>query len=153
MILPGRKHPPHLPSLSRVTTILLLTICTKDRRKLLANEPVHQLLRRAWIENNEYPVGRYVILPEHIHVFVGENHMARYPLSNWVAAWKTYVTLRWPRPNDRPIWQRSFWDRQIRSSDGYDGKWFYVRLNPVRHGLVEHPDDWQFHGMINILSW
>jgi hypothetical protein len=31
-------------------------------------------------------------------------------------------------------------------------KWLYVRNNPVRHGLVEHPDDWPFQGVMNILG-
>ena len=91
-------------------------------------------------------------MPEHIHVFVGEGHLARYRLENWIAAWKSFVSRRWPGVDEKPIWQRSFWDRQIRSSDEYDQKWLYVRNNPVRHGLVENPDEWPFQGAINILS-
>jgi hypothetical protein len=42
-------------------------------------------------------------MPDHIHFFVGENHAARYQLANWIAAWKTFVSLRWPTPKDKPI--------------------------------------------------
>jgi putative transposase len=91
-------------------------------------------------------------MPEHIHVFVGDGNLARYRLENWVASWKSFVSRRWPEVSEKPIWQRNFWDRQIRSSDEYDQKWLYVRNNPVRHGLVESPDDWPFQGAINILS-
>jgi REP element-mobilizing transposase RayT len=91
-------------------------------------------------------------MPEHIHAFVGEGCLARYRLENWVAAWKSFVSRRWPDAYEKPIWQRSFWDRQIRSSDQYDQKWLYVRNNPVRRGLVENADDWPFQGAINILS-
>ncbi len=153
MIFRDRKHPPHLTPLDHKPVVLLITVCAKNRRKILAHEWVHQLMLRAWSLCDDYPVGRYVILPDHIHAFVGENYLARYQLANWVAAWKSFVSLRWPTPKDKPIWQRSFWDRQIRSSDSYDQKWLYVRNNPVRHGLVRHPDDWPFQGSINSLSW
>jgi REP element-mobilizing transposase RayT len=33
---------------------------------------MHRLLRDAWELHDDYPVGRYVIMPEHIHLFVGE---------------------------------------------------------------------------------
>jgi putative transposase len=63
-----------------------------------------------------------------------------------------FVSRRWPDVHEKPISQRSFWDRQIRSGDEYDQKWLYVRDNPVRDRLVENPDDWPFQGSINILS-
>ena len=152
MILPDRKHPPHLVPLDREMVILLVTVCTKNRRKILAREWVHQLIRRSWILNDSYCVGRYVIMPEHIHAFVGEGSRARLRLENWVAAWKSLVSRRWPNVHEKPIWQRSFWDRQIRNGDQYDQKWLYVRNNPVRYGLVENLDEWPFQGAMNILS-
>ena len=152
MILPDRKHPPHLVPLDREMVILLVTVCTKNRRKILAYEWVHQLIRQSWMRCDDYCVGRYVIMPEHIHAFVGEGNLARYRLENWVAAWKSFISRRWPNVYEKPIWQRSFWDRQIRTSDQYDQKWLYVVNNPVRHGLVETPDAWPFQGAMNILS-
>ena len=107
---------------------------------------MHSLLRDAWHFHDDYPVGRYVIMPEHIHLFVGENDSSFVSLPDWVAKWKGYVTRRWLRYEDRPIWQRSFWDRQLLGSAAYESKWIYVRWNPVRHGLVDHPDDWPFQG-------
>ena len=111
MILPNRKHPPHLPSLEAATPTLLVTVCTKHRRKILANATAHALLREAWETYDDFSVGRYVILPDHIHLFVGDSDVARYGLDRWVGAWKAYVSRRWPSDVDRPIWQRSFWDR------------------------------------------
>jgi putative transposase len=153
MIFRDRKHPSHLTPLDHHAVVLLLTVCTQNRRKILAHEWVHQLIRRSWTQCDDFPVGRYVIMPDHIHAFVGENRSTSLQLVNWVAAWKSFVSLRWPSPKHKPIWQRSFWDRQIRSSDGYDQKWLYVRNNPVRHGIVKDPDDWPFQGSMNILSW
>jgi len=135
----SRKHPPHLPSLDRPATILLLTTCTKNRKQILACDEMHRLVRSAWKLHDDFPVGRYVIMPEHIHLFIGENNTSSVSLPNWVAKWKGYVTRRWHRSNDRPIWQRSFWDRQLLGSATYESKWIYVHWNPVRHGLVAQP--------------
>jgi hypothetical protein len=78
MIFQDRKHPPHLPTLETATPTLLITVCTKYRRKILANPTTHALLREAWQTYNDFSVGRYVILPDHIHLFVGDSDLAPY---------------------------------------------------------------------------
>jgi putative transposase len=67
--------------------------------------------------------------------------------------WKALVTRRWSNPDDRPIWQKSHWDRQLRREQAYHEKWEYVRWNPVRHDLVERPEDWPYQGEMNELIW
>jgi len=152
MILPDRKHPPHLPSLRSFSAILLVTVCTKNRRKLLANRNAYDLLLEAWNVYDDFSVGRYVVLPDHIHLFVGDNELAPRDLPHWVGAWKAYVSRRWPNQAEQPIWQRSFWDREIWSDQAYDAKWLYVRNNPIRHGLVKHSDDWPYQGVLNAVG-
>jgi hypothetical protein len=55
------------------------------------------------------------------------------------------------KTDDRPLWQRDFWDTQLRSSDSYEQKWEYVRYNPVRHKLCLMAADWPFQGEIHQL--
>jgi putative transposase len=45
------------------------------------------------------------------------------------------------------------WDTQLRTGNSYDAKWEYVKCNPMRHGLVRHPEEWPFKGELNPLSW
>jgi putative transposase len=68
---PGRKHPPHFPPIERHNTaiIVFLTVCTKQRKDVLANERTHELLCAAWTTKPSWLVGRYVIMPDHIHLF------------------------------------------------------------------------------------
>ena len=73
--------------------------------------------------------------------------------SNNIIKWKAHVRRGWPYQEDEPIWERSFWDHQLRNGDSYDVKWLYVRNNPVRHGLVKNADDWPFQGKVNDLAW
>ena len=75
------------------------------------------------------------------------------PLKKWVSFWRNQVTRVWPQRNQTPIWQRDYWDRQLRRHESYSQKWNYVVNNPVRHGYVAHAEDWPFQGELNVLSW
>jgi putative transposase len=103
MIFRDRRHPPHLPTSETAAPVLLLTVCTKNRRAILANAAAHALLREAWQAYTDFSVGRYVILPNHIHLFVGDNDVAAQSLARWVAAWKAYVSRRWHGQTERPF--------------------------------------------------
>ena len=62
---------------------------------------------------------------------------------NWVNFWRNHVTRASPRRNQTPIWQRDYWDRQLRRHESYAQKWKYVA----------HAEDWRFKGELNVLSW
>jgi hypothetical protein len=57
----GRKYPVHQPVQYRFNTpvIVFLTVCTKNRKSILTNEPAHQLLLEAWNTADSWNVGRY----------------------------------------------------------------------------------------------
>lgn len=150
-----RKHPPRHPmiDLDNRSNILLLTVCVKDRKPILCRPWLMGLLCEVWKPRDHWAAGRFVILPDHIHVFCSPMMCGRLSLERWVAAWKSFVSRNWQLPHERPLWQRSFWDRQIRSGEGYDDKWAYVRSNPVRHGLVRDSEEWPFQGEVHKLVW
>jgi putative transposase len=75
------------------------------------------------------------------------------PLLQWVSYWKSISARRWPRPEEAPVWQRHFWDTQLRRGESYEEKWQYVRENPVRAGLVTDTHDWPYQGVLNELRW
>jgi REP element-mobilizing transposase RayT len=150
---PERKHPAHHPPLEQHNKpiIIFLTVCTKDRRKILASEKVSRALIAVWKSSNHWKVGRYVIMPDHIHLFcspVGKEHES---ISKWVAYWKRSISRTLPEL--QPIWQRDCWDTQLRRHENYTGKWYYVRNNPVRAGLVKEVDQWEYQGELNVLTW
>jgi putative transposase len=151
----GRKHPVHLPSLDRFNTpiIIFLTVCTKDRKPILANDAAHQLLLDAWKIQPSWLVGRYVIMPDHVHLFCAPERFPPISIGPWVKFWKSHAARYWPHRQDAPIWQRHFWDTQLRRSENYDQKWEYVRQNPVRAGRVEESAIWPYQGELNVLEW
>jgi len=43
---------------------------------------------------------------------------------------------------ERGIRQRRFWEHQIRNETDLRRHMDYIHYNPVKHGLVEHVEDW-----------
>jgi len=151
----GRRRPARQPvfDADNISPILFLTVCTAGRRRILADAEIHGILRGAWKMAEHWSVGRYVILPDHIHLFCAPATQAITPVKKWVQYWKALVARAWPRPDEQPIWQVDAWDTQLRKGESYSDKWAYVRENPVRHGLVRSPDDWPYQGEMNVLEW
>jgi len=48
------------------------------------------------------------------------------------------------RKGDSGIWQRRFWEHHIRDRADWEAHVKYCWTNPVKHGLVERPEDWPF---------
>jgi REP element-mobilizing transposase RayT len=136
-----------------LSPLIFLTVCMKDRKKILANHAAHQLLLNAWARADQWRVGRYVLMPDHLHLFCSPARHPAMPLRAWMQYWKTLVSRSWPQPDQHPIWQQDAWDTQLRSGEGYSEKWEYVRANPVRAGLVADPDAWPYQGEMNVLHW
>jgi putative transposase len=89
-------------------------------------------------------IGRYVIMPDHIHLFVrGRDDFL---LQQWTRVLKR--SLSKAISAGAPHWQKGFFDHLIRHSESYSKKWEYVRQNPVRARLVKEPDDWPWQGEI-----
>ena len=151
----GRKHPIHTLAHERFNTpiVIFVTVCTKDRKALLANPEAHMVLLDAWKTPNAWLVGRYVIMPDHLHLFCAPADLVPQPLDKWVNFWKSAAARRWPHRAEAPIWQRHFWDTQLRRGESYDAKWGYVVANPVRAGLVRQSNDWPYQGEVQLLRW
>ena len=150
-----RRYPARrsLHDLGHRSNIVFVTVCTKDRKPILATPEVHDLLRSCWSEADGWLVGRYVILPDHLHLFCAPAQRENISVKKWVTFWKFLATRRWPDVEQKPIWQRDLWDRQLRQGDSYEAKWDYVRANPVRHGLVGDVAAWPYQGEMHVLPW
>jgi putative transposase len=119
---------------------------------LLATRACHDAIVNAWQQAGAWLVGRYVVMPNHLHLFCAPNRIDSPSLERWMRFWKSLVTRALGKRGGE-VWQRHHWDRQLRSSESYDQKWEYVRNNPVRHGYVTDADDWPYQGILNELRW
>jgi REP element-mobilizing transposase RayT len=135
-------------------------MCTKGRRAVLARDEVAGVLIDEWRGSHKrhgWAVGRYVIMPDHVHFFCRPERDAR-KLSEFIGAWKSWTSrkinaLGGPRSATAAtaLWQREFFEHVLRSTESYGEKWNYVFDNPVRAGLVSTPREWKYAGEIQTL--
>ena len=153
--------PQRKPRLSRLqktffkVPVYFITLCTHERQKLLASPSAHETFRVFCRSAAAHGVcvGRYVLMPDHIHLFVAI--AATGPeVSLWLKSLKNYLskTLR-AAGCPAPLWQKGFFDHVMRSADSYAEKWEYVLAIPVRAGLVASVEQWPYQGEINDLRF
>ena len=127
--------------------VYFVTFCTKSGRTALANIAVNGAVtsygREA--ERRGIALGRYVIMPDHIHLFVAGPF--DFDLGLWVRGLKRVVAAAVTGGRE-DLWQRGFFDHVIRRSESFEQKWQYVYHNPVRAGLVSRADEWPYQGEI-----
>ena len=103
-------------------------------------------------------VGRYVVMPDHVHLFVGFGAGAGTTLGTWIKGLKRQLDgallslgrepAAAPGQKLRSFWQPGFHDHLLRNDESYAQKWEYVRENPVRAGLSRDAAGWPFAGEI-----
>ena len=92
----SRKTPAHHPILSvnNRSPIVFLTVCSYNRLPIFNKPDVHDLLKLSWHMANAWHVGRYVLMPDHIHLFCAPNSLDAPSLERWVHFWKSEASLQ-----------------------------------------------------------
>jgi len=145
------KDRPHRLDLIYVSQPLyFVTFTTRDRRAIPSLDDTQLALQRyacCGMDKFNVALGRYVIMPDHVHLFVrgGRN----FALSPWIGGLKRAMSVALKSPG---LWQPGFFDHILRSDESYAEKWNYVRDNPVRAGLVKAADDWLYQGEIVVID-
>src|SRR5437016_6833752 len=113
------RRPPRLGRIFATGPLYFVTFCTHERQRFLANDEIHTafvLFARRAEYNFNVAVGRYVIMPDHVHLFVRGDHGFR--LGPWIGALKqtlakaTALSLAKGR-----IWEEGFFDHVLRSNE------------------------------------
>ena len=148
----------HLQRLERVfvrNPVYFITTCTHGRARLLDQAPACAVLAQEWrtaCERHGWLIGRYVVMPDHVHFFCAPAPDGRaVKLAVFMQHWKEWTAkgLRAACGIRPPVWQKQFFDHVLRSHESYAEKWGYVRENPVRAGLVAQAAAWTYQGWID----
>ena len=141
-IYPQRKKLTHdVPSWVTQGARHYITInCRQRGTKTLCKETVAGSLLRG----GEFyeSLGRWylwlmLIMPDHLHLIVTFDLSRR--IQSTVAAWKGYQAK-----TVGVDWQAGFFEHRLRNDDEYVEKTHYVRMNPVRKGLVLSVEEWPY---------
>ena len=130
--------------------LFFVTFCTRNRTKIPSLELAQHSIEnygRLGLISFDVAIGRYVLMPDHVHLFVRGNR--RFVLSSWVAGLKRAMSVAVKKQR---LWQPGFFDHVLRSSESYAEKWNYVWENPVRAGLVDDAAKWAYQGEIVVID-
>jgi putative transposase len=142
------------------------TLVTHRRIKIFAQSENVELLRQAFRkvkERHPFKIDAFVLLPDHLHCiwtlpqgdadFSTRWRLIKSDFSRQIGAvgWveernptKTTTSASRLRKNEKPIWQRRFWEHLIRNHEDLRRHVEYIHFNPVKHGLTKTPDDWEY---------
>ena len=114
------------------------------------NDALAEFSIRAQAEHH-IGVGRYVIMRDHLHLFVCGPDDFR--LGQWIGMLKQHLAkvIEWTEHRGQ-YGNAAFSIIWPRSAESYGQKWNYVRENPARAGLVEKAEDGPYAGEIIIID-
>lgn len=136
------------------------TVVTYRRRLLFDQEESRRILREVIREvrtRHPFDIDAWVLLPDHLHciwTLPGESsdYSLRWNLikSGFSKRAKSFFHIEeWMNESRKKrrevtLWQRRFWEHQIRDDEEYRIYMDYTHYNPVKHGWVERVVDWPF---------
>ena len=133
-----------------------VTFCCYHRRPLLSTDESRRAFESA-LERVRRSYGLcvygYVIMPEHVHLLLSESQ--RGTLADALKSLKQGVSRRLignlplkPKPGlsgaPEHFWQKRYYDFNIRDYPQFVEKLRYIHRNPVKAGLCERPEDWEW---------
>ena len=141
-----------------------VTFCCYHRRRLLTTDESRRIFESALERvrlSFRLQVYGYVVMPEHVHLLLSEpqrqsssagtaaNESTGGPfkpsfgLSGALKSLKQGVSRRLIADAEH-FWQKRYYDFNIRNYPQFVEKLRYIHRNPVRAGLCERPEDWEW---------
>jgi putative transposase len=152
-----------MPEYRRVRTAggtYFFTLITHLRRPILTNEVVRLSWRKGIQRARQtlpFQIDAWVLLPDHLHAIwtlppEDDNYAAR-----WAIIKRRVSTLCGKQFNEieklseskhkrkeSGVWQRRYWEHQIRDDLDFKRHMDYLHWNPVKHSYVRNVADWPF---------
>jgi putative transposase len=134
------------------------TLVTYQRRPIFSNPDAVDLLRDAFgytMKRMPFTVVASVILPDHMH-FIWTLPPESGDFSTRWRLIKSFFTRNWGgkesisedasrvQKGEKDIWQRRFWEHQIRDELDLTRHVEYIHYNPVKHGFVSSSGEWEY---------
>jgi putative transposase len=133
-----------------------VTFCCYHRRRLFTTDASRQIFESALERvrrSFRLHVYGYVVMPEHVHLLLSEPE--KDTLADALKSLKQGVSRR--LIGDHPLkpktglngapqhfWQKRYYDFNIRNYQQSVEKLRYIHRNPVKAGLCERPEDWEW---------
>jgi putative transposase len=135
------------------------TLVAWRRRPIMCDDIVRNALRDAILavrERRPFDIDAWVQLPDHLHCIwtlpQGDHdfsqrwreikHHVSYACRDRYDS--ALMSSCMKRRGESPVWQRRFWEHQIRDELDFERHADYIHINPVRHGHAAHASMWPY---------
>ena len=140
--------------------LYFFTVVTFDRRDFLTAPLARKILRGVWKDvqrKHPFVVEAICLLPEHLHCIwrlpAGDkDYSGRWRLIKGMFS-RRYLQAGGEegirnnsrqRTREAAIWQRRYWEHQIRDDTDFERHFDTIHFNPVKHRHVTRPQDWKW---------
>ncbi len=136
------------------------TVVSYRRQPVLCDPPVRAALRKAIaVARRKHPftINAWVLLPDHLHCLwtlpPGDaDYATRWAIikrHTSLACRDTHRRVEWlttsrQKHRESTLWQRRYWEHQVRDETDFIRRADYLHYNPVKHGLVQRVADWPY---------
>ena len=142
------------------TFFFTLTLQDRGARYLVDHVADLRACMAAVRARHPFDVDAIVVLPEHLHAIwtlpPGDGDFG----TRWMLLKQSFtrrlqesgvleeaaVSPR-GRKGERSLWQRRFWEHQIRDEEDFNRHVDYIHFNPVKHGWVLRARDWPYSSL------
>jgi putative transposase len=121
-----------------------ITFCCYHRRRLLTTDASRRIFESALERvrrSFRLQVYGYVVMPEHVHLLLSEPQ--KDSLADALKSLKQGVSRRLFGEAEH-FWQKRYYDSNLRNCEQFVEKLRYIHRNPVKAGLCETPEQWEW---------
>jgi len=151
-----RRAPHNPPHWFQANTVYMLTASTYQSEHIIHSLERKILWRDSFIEAAKlynWKIVAWVVLNNHYHAMVESPDEAS-SLSKFTGSYHKFTARNWNDEENTPgrkVWW-NYWDTCIRSEKDYNNKLQYIFWNPVKHKLVDNPEDYPFCSYTDYLN-
>jgi putative transposase len=129
--------------------IYFITICTFDGQGTFKDLQVVNLLLeklKACCKTFGFVNYVYCFMPDHLHLLLGGKEGS--DLIKMIKQFKQLTGFHFKKETRKKLWQKSYYDHILRKEESIGRVVRYVLENPVRKGLVKHPEEYPLSGSL-----
>jgi len=136
------------------------TVVTGNRAQFLTKSFSRKYLRQAFNrvrKNYPFNIVAMVLLPDHLHCILELPDKDSDFSTRWRLIKKHYSQMVKPhlqmtckltdskvKKQESGVWQRRFWEHAICDENDLQNHFDYIHFNPLKHGLVDKIENWQW---------
>ena len=142
------------------------TLNTYGRQRVLTEEPFYRALKNAMRDvkaKHPFITNAFVVLPDHMHWLwtlpPGDaDYSRRWSMIKRLVSQATSAALEKRLSASRRtraelgLWQRRFWEHQIRDDLDFERHANYIHWNPVKHGYAARVADWPYSSFARFVA-